>query len=81
MFSCCRDSELLSGILEGAFVVSAAVDKQRLAMKVSLLLQKPAAPVDITMIEDGIKAEFGLSSVIVTPIYPRSAGSERKWLA
>ncbi len=75
MFSCCRDTALLTGTLENTVVVSATVDKSKLAMKLSLLLPSPIAPIDITMIEDGIKTEFGLSSVVIMPLYPRSMSS------
>ncbi|SHH75914.1 DNA polymerase-3 subunit alpha [Sporobacter termitidis DSM 10068] len=76
MFSCCRDT--LSGTLENSFVVSATVDKTKLAMKLTLLLPQPIAPIDIAMIEQGIKAEFGLNAVSVLPVYPRSAESDRR---
>ena len=74
MFSCCRDTEL-NNILEKSFVVSATVDKSKTAMQVSLLLPGPVAPVDIALIEEGIRLEFELTSVAVSPLYPRSAHS------
>ena len=75
MFSCCRELGPLTGILEGAFVTSATVDKSRTAMKISLFLRRQIAPVDVGMIEDGIRAEFGLDSVSVTVLFPRTAGA------
>jgi DNA polymerase-3 subunit alpha (Gram-positive type) len=78
MFSCCRDTEALTGILNNTYVVSATVDKSRTAMQLSLLLPGPVAPVDIALIEEGVKAEFGLSSVSIAPIYPRSENPVRK---
>jgi hypothetical protein len=78
MFSCCRDTDILTGVLENTYVVSATVDKARMAMQVSLLLPGPVAPVDIAMIEEGIKTEFGLVSVTISPRYPRSTLSEKK---
>ncbi len=78
MFSCCRDTEALAGILQNTYVVSATVDKSRTAMQLSLHLPGPVAPVDIALIEEGVKAEFGLSSVSITPIYPRSVNSARR---
>lgn len=78
MFSCCRDSEALSGILEKTSVVTATVDKSKTAMKITLLLPRPVAPVEITIIEAGIKAELGLANVTLLPVYPRGAASEKK---
>ena len=78
MFSCCRETELLAGILEKTYVVSATVDKTRMAMQMSILLPGPVAPVDITLIEEGVKAEFGLMSVAISPLYPRSAHSVKR---
>lgn len=77
MFSCCRDTEALSGILEKTSVVTATVDNAKTAMKITLLLPQPVAPVEITIIEAGIKAELGLNSVTILPVYPRGAISER----
>ena len=76
MFSCCRDTEL-HNILEKSFVVSATVDKSKTAMQVSLLLPGPVAPVDIALIEEGIRAELELASVAVSPLYTRSAHSKK----
>jgi DNA polymerase-3 subunit alpha (Gram-positive type) len=78
MFSCCRETEALTGILEKSYVVSATVDKTRMAMQISLLLPGPVAPVDIVMMEEGVKTELGLLSVAISPLYPRSAQSEKK---
>ncbi len=78
MFSCCKDTNILADILEKSFVVSATVDKSRMAMQLSLQLPKQIAPIDITMIEGGIKAEFGLSSVTITPLYPRGHSADKK---
>jgi DNA polymerase III subunit alpha, Gram-positive type len=78
MFSCCRDIDTLNGILEKSFVVTATVDRAKMAMTMSLLLPKQISPVDIMLIEDGIKAEFGLASVAISPLYPRSANTEHK---
>ncbi|NLA85704.1 MAG: PHP domain-containing protein, partial [Clostridiales bacterium] len=78
MFSCCRETESLAGTLEKSYVVRATVDKSKMAMQISLLLPGPVAPVDVMLIEEGVKTELGLSSVAITPLYPRSAHSEKK---
>ncbi len=70
MFSCCAQMGALTAVLQKSKVVSATVDKAKLAMKLTLLLPSPVAPVDIAMIEDGIRVEFGLRSVAVSPVYP-----------
>ena len=70
MFSCCRD-EPLSTVLIHARVISAVVDKAKRTMKIKLSLEKAAAPVTLSMIEEEIAAEFGLSKVAVSPVYPR----------
>ena len=77
MFSCCRELGPLTGILEGAFVTSATVDKSKTAMKISLFLRQQIAPVDVAMIEDRIKSEFGLSSVAVTVFFARTSDAEQ----
>ncbi len=72
MFSCCGQLGMLSEILQKSYVVTATVEKARRAMKLTLFLPKPVAPIDISMIEDGIKTEFGLAAVSVKPVYPKS---------
>jgi DNA polymerase-3 subunit alpha (Gram-positive type) len=78
MFSCCRDYGLLTGTLENSFVVSATVDKSRTSMKLTLLLPEPIAPVELTMIEEAIKGEFGLDAVSVTPVYRKTQETVRR---
>jgi len=78
MFSCCRDAGPLTGTLENSFVVSATVDKSRTAMKITLLLPEPIAPIDISMIENAVKTEFGLSTVTVQPVYRETTDAARR---
>jgi DNA polymerase-3 subunit alpha (Gram-positive type) len=78
MFSCCRDNDILAGILNDAKVISATVDKAKRIMNITLLITKPAAPVDISLIEDGIASEFGLNTVKISPVYPREKNVEKK---
>ncbi len=52
--------------------------KVKRAMKLTLLLPEPVAPVDIAAVEDGIRAEFGLASVAVAPVYPKSRSTGGK---
>ena len=72
MFSCCRDGGQLEVLLENAKVAAATVDKKNRTMKLKLLMQVPAAPVEISSIQTGIAEEFGLNSVQVMPVYPRA---------
>lgn len=78
MFSCCRDSAALSAQLKKTVVVTATVDKAKRTMKLTLRLPEPLAPVDITIIEDGIKTEFGLADVSVRPVYARAGHTAKK---
>ena len=78
MFSCCGQAGALNTILQKTKVITATVEKAKMAMKITLLLPEPVAPVDIAMIEEGIKAEFGLNAVMVSPVYPKSDKPERK---
>ncbi len=47
-------------------------------MKITLLLPEPIAPIDISMIENAVKTEFGLSTVAVTPVYRETTGAARR---
>ncbi len=78
MFTCCGQMGTLSEVLRKSYVVTATVEKAKMAMKITLLLPEPVAPVDISRIEDGIKAEFGLKSVVLTPVYPKNEKTARK---
>jgi DNA polymerase-3 subunit alpha (Gram-positive type) len=68
----------LSEILRKSYIVKATVEKVKRAMKLTLLLPEPVAPVDIAAGEDGIRAEFGLASVAVAPVYPKSRSTGGK---
>ncbi|UOO38814.1 PolC-type DNA polymerase III [Oscillospiraceae bacterium CM] len=78
MFSCLQNAGALADKLAQTFVVSASVDKAKRLMKITLLLPEPIAPVDLGVIADGIKADFGLAAVLVTPVYPRIGGTASK---
>ncbi len=78
MFSCCKQVPKLNGILEKAAVISATVDKAKLSMQLRLKLQEVIAPIEITMIEDGIREEFGLNTVVITPVFPRAKAPDKK---
>jgi DNA polymerase-3 subunit alpha (Gram-positive type) len=78
MFACCRELPQLAGVLEKAAVISAAVDRTKLAMKLTLKLPELIAPVDITLLEDRIRTEFGLNSVMITPVFPRATAPAAK---
>ncbi len=71
MFTCCRDGGSLEVLLENTKVISASVDRKTRTMKLNLSMLSPAAPVEISMIEQGIAREFGLSKVEVSASYPR----------
>ena len=68
----------MNDILRKTHVVSATVERAKMAMKITLLLPQPVAPVDIALIEEGIKAEFGLKSVAASPIFANNEKTERK---
>ena len=71
MFTCCKDGGSLEVLLENTKVISAKVERKTRTMTLHLAMLTPAAPVEISMIEDGIAAEFGLSKVEVLASYPR----------
>lgn len=72
MFDCCKGETLVSGLLETAKVAGATVDRKNAAMKVTLHLEKPAAPVELRLIEAALASAYGLSAVTVLPVYPRA---------
>lgn len=70
MFTCCRDGGALEVLLENSRVTNATVNKQDRTMKLSMVMAAPAAPAEITTIENGIAKEFGLSQVSISARFP-----------
>jgi DNA polymerase-3 subunit alpha (Gram-positive type) len=78
IFTCCAEDDSLAAVLHKTKVLSATVDRENRIMRATMLFPKPMAPVDITMVEEGIATEFGLRLVTVSPVYPKSAMPVRK---
>ena len=76
MFPFFRD--IYSHDFDGARVVSASVGKSRETMKLTLSLTEPIPPAVINAVEDILKNEYGLKSVVITAVYARAKSPERK---
>jgi len=77
MFPFLKGYEKLTSDFSGARVISATVDKSRTSMKLSLSLMEPAAPLEISAIEDSVAYEYGLASVSVTAFSARVSVPEK----
>jgi len=77
MFPFCRGNARLASDYSGARVLSAAIDKSRTSMNLRVSLIEPAPPLEITVLEELIAQEFGLTAVSVTVVYARSSAESR----
>ena len=77
LFPFCAGSDKLTADYSGALVVSATIDKTKLAMKLTVSLTEPAPPLEISAIEELITREYGLSSATISAVYARTVPSEK----
>ena len=76
IFPFCMVCDKLTSDFSLARVVSATVDKSKMSMALTLSLTEPAAPLEISAIEELVALEYGLSSVTATAL-TRSPAQER----
>ena len=65
MFPFCGDFIELCGGLDGAYVSSATVDQEKLAMTIDAVFNRTAIPAEKHTLEGRIAAEYGLSAVVI----------------
>ena len=66
-------NDRLTADYSGALVSSVIIDESNLSMKIDLSLTAPAPPLEISLIESVISAEYTMSSVSITAIYSRAS--------
>ncbi|MCQ2451817.1 MAG: PolC-type DNA polymerase III [Oscillospiraceae bacterium] len=75
--NCCRDGGSLEILLENSKVKSAKINRADRTMELSLAMSAPAAPVELSLIEQAIAKEFRLNQVAVQASFPK-AKEEKK---
>lgn len=80
MFPVCGADGELGGVLENASILDAAVDRARMTMRVTVKFPAFLPPAYISLLESKIAAEFGLSAVFISPLYPagKTPGRRKK---
>lgn len=77
MFSCCSGDDELFGILKKALVISAVVDSRKKTMSINIEFPEMPAPVVLSLAQEEIAGEFGLSEVKIRPVVLKAAAEKK----
>ena len=73
IFPGCEGLKSFCGGLDKAYVTDVAVTTAEMSMSIGAFFARMPAPAEINAICDRLRADYGLSQVVLTPDYPRAA--------
>ena len=76
MFPCCESISDSCGGLKTARVRAVTISREKLTMEIDAWFARIPAPAELTTVQNRIRSEYGLRSVLIRPDYPHEAVKE-----
>jgi len=78
VFPCCGSMANFCGGLNDAYLTGVIVDRETLSLRAEAFFARMPAPVELSMLEQQLREEYGLLSAEIVPDYPQTAAPAKK---